>query len=150
MKLLNRQIALSREAGLKLPQFRQDGGSFVQTLWRPTAQAAAQATAQVTGEDKPLYFVGLGQLAEALGIPTAQAAAQVSKVLSAADTAAGQSRDVLQSAANITHREHFRKSYLWPLVGAGWLERTLPDKPTSPSQKYRLTGKGRTWLATNL
>ena len=52
-------------------------------------------------------------------------------------------------AVDITHREHFRKSYLEPLVEAGWLERTIPDKPTSPNQKYRLPPKGRAWLTTN-
>lgn len=46
----------------------------------------------------------------------------------------------------LAHREHFRKAYLEPLVTAGWLERTIPDKPTSPNQKYRLTEKGRAWL----
>jgi len=44
-------------------------------------------------------------------------------------------------------REHFRKTYLDPLITAGWLERTIPDKPTSRLQKYRLTDKGRAWLA---
>jgi hypothetical protein len=45
------------------------------------------------------------------------------------------------------HREHFRKAYIDPLVTAGWLERTIPDKPTSRLQKYSLAAKGRAWLA---
>jgi len=142
-------IALSRDAGLKTPEFRQDGGNFVQTLWRPTGQATAQATAQDKASDSSV----LRQLAEALGIPTAQAtaqaAAQVAKVLSAAGAAAGQTRDDLQSAIGIAHREHFRKAYLEPLLDAGWLERTIPDKPTSPNQRYRLTAKGRAWLESS-
>jgi predicted transcriptional regulator len=44
-------------------------------------------------------------------------------------------------------REHFRQAYIEPLVNAGWIERTIPDKPTSRLQKYRLTDKGRYWLA---
>jgi predicted transcriptional regulator len=44
-------------------------------------------------------------------------------------------------------REHFRQAYIEPLVNAGWIERTIPDKPTSRLQKYRLTDKGRDWLA---
>jgi predicted HTH transcriptional regulator len=143
-------IARSRDAGLKAPEFRQDGGSFVQTLWRPAVQGTAQAGAQGTAQDKTLSPDLLSRMAEALGIPTAQAtaqaAAQAAKVLSAADTETGQTRDELQAAANIAHREHFRKAYLEPLVAAGWLERTIPDKPTSPNQKYRLTAKGRAWL----
>jgi ATP-dependent DNA helicase RecG len=31
-------IALCREAGLAEPEFRQDGGQFVQTLWRPVTK----------------------------------------------------------------------------------------------------------------
>jgi len=46
----------------------------------------------------------------------------------------------------IKDREHFRKTYLYPLLRAGWPERAIPDKPTSRPQKYRLTDKGRAWL----
>jgi predicted HTH transcriptional regulator len=31
-------IALCREARLAKPEFRQDGGQFVQTLWRPVTK----------------------------------------------------------------------------------------------------------------
>ncbi len=32
------------------------------------------------------------------------------------------------------------------MVSNGLIEFTIPDKPTSRLQKYRLTQKGRTWL----
>jgi len=38
---------------------------------------------------------------------------------------------------------HFLKAHLEPLLVAGWLERTVPDKPRSSRQKYRLTAKGQ-------
>jgi len=143
-------IRLCREAGLREPQYAIRDG-FVQTLWRPATPATAQATGQAGPQDKALSLLVLQQLAEALGIPTAQATAQataqVGRILTTADAEAGQTREELQAAADIAHREHFRKAYLEPLVTAGWLERTIPDKPTSPNQKYRLTEKGRTWLA---
>jgi ATP-dependent DNA helicase RecG len=53
----------------------------------------------------------------------------------------------LQAAAGIRDREHFRSEYLEPLILAGLLERTIPDKPTSSKQKYQLTRKGWEFIA---
>jgi ATP-dependent DNA helicase RecG len=53
------------------------------------------------------------------------------------------SRGDLQLAVAIKDREHFRNAYLEPLLADGIIERTIPDKPTSQNQKYRLTEKGR-------
>ncbi|MDE2887388.1 MAG: hypothetical protein OXR72_04180 [Gemmatimonadota bacterium] len=47
----------------------------------------------------------------------------------------------------LKHRKTFRVNYLKRLMDAGWLEMTIPDKPTSSKQKYRLTHKGRQLLA---
>ena len=35
-------IALCQKAGLRSPEFRQEGGQFIQTLWRPAPQVTAQ------------------------------------------------------------------------------------------------------------
>ncbi len=43
-------------------------------------------------------------------------------------------------------RTKFRNQVLKPLLEAGWLEMTVPDKPTSSKQKYRITAKGRALL----
>ena len=39
-------------------------------------------------------------------------------------------------------RRNFLEKYLSPAIDLGLLERTLPDSPRSPTQKYRLTAKG--------
>ena len=39
-------------------------------------------------------------------------------------------------------RTKFRRKYIRPLLEAGILELTIPDKPNSQNQKYRLTAKG--------
>lgn len=145
-------IAKSREAGLKSPGFRQDGDLFIQTLWRPAPAATGQATPQVTPQDKSKDTSYLKEIAAALTQATPQATPQVApqvamqavKVLQAASDAA--SRDALQQAAEIKDREHFRNTYLEPMLTAGWLERTIPDKPRSPNQQYRLTSTGRALL----
>lgn len=46
----------------------------------------------------------------------------------------------------ISHRPTFRANYLNPALKEGLIERTIPDKPNSRLQKYRLTGKGRSLL----
>jgi len=51
-------------------------------------------------------------------------------------------RDELQVVAEIKDREHFRKQYLEVLISADLLERTIPDKPRSPKQRYRITPAG--------
>ena len=55
-------------------------------------------------------------------------------------------RTELQEELSLRDDEHFRTAYLLPAMAAGLLEMTLPDKPTSRLQKYRLTEKGRAWL----
>jgi ATP-dependent DNA helicase RecG len=44
---------------------------------------------------------------------------------------------------NLKHAEHFRKVYLKEALNKGLIERTIPDKPKSPNQKYRITDKGK-------
>jgi ATP-dependent DNA helicase RecG len=47
----------------------------------------------------------------------------------------------VQRLVGIRHRETFQRNYLDRLLREGWLERTIPEKPKSRSQKYRLTAK---------
>ena len=42
----------------------------------------------------------------------------------------------------LTDRTKFRRKYIRPLLEAGILEQTIPEKPNSQNQKYRLTAKG--------
>ncbi len=60
-----------------------------------------------------------------------------------------QSRVELMEAVGLTHREHFRESYLVPALSLGYLEMTIPDKPKSSRQKYRLTPAGTALLQTH-
>jgi ATP-dependent DNA helicase RecG len=41
------------------------------------------------------------------------------------------------------NRTKFRDQVLRPLLDAGLIEMTIPDKPTSSKQKYRLTEMGK-------
>jgi len=46
----------------------------------------------------------------------------------------------------LADREHFRKAYLQPALAQGLIEPTLPNKPNSRLQQYRLTEQGRALL----
>ena len=48
-----------------------------------------------------------------------------------------------------SNRTKFRDQVLKPLMQAGWLEMTIPEKPRSSKQKYRLTSKGKQFVAEN-
>lgn len=80
-----------------------------------TAQDIAQDTAQDTAQVKDLLFNLEGEM----------------------------TRDEIQEKLKLVHRENFRKFYLRPALDSGLIEMTIPDKPNSKFQKYRLTEKGR-------
>lgn len=52
------------------------------------------------------------------------------------------SRQALQQTLGLRHSEHFRRGHLLPAIEAGWVAMTLPDKPQSSRQRYRLTPAG--------
>lgn len=54
----------------------------------------------------------------------------------------GMDRQELQERLHLTDREYFRTRYLKPALAAGLVEMTIPEKPNSRLQKYRLTGQG--------
>ena len=56
------------------------------------------------------------------------------------------SRKELMEKLGLRHEDHFRKAYLVPALEAGLIERTVPDKPRSRLQRYRLTAKGKASL----
>lgn len=56
------------------------------------------------------------------------------------------SRQELMDALDLTDRMHFSKEYLRSALNDELMEMTLPDKPRSVSQKYRLTDKGHALL----
>jgi len=114
-------IARCREAGLPPPVFRQDGGQFVQVLQRPPDVPAPEVTTEVTTEVNrevnrevaPAHRLALALVGE-------------------------MTRQQLQVALGLMNDEYFRKAYLQPALDAGLIEMTVPDKPRSSQQKYRL------------
>lgn len=52
------------------------------------------------------------------------------------------SRKEIQQILVLKDEKHFRTAYQQPAIAAGLIEMTIPDKPNSRLQKYRITPKG--------
>ena len=55
-------------------------------------------------------------------------------------------REEMQRKLALSDREYFRTNYLIPAIKNEIIEMTIPDKPKSKNQKYRLTDKGKQTL----
>ena len=117
-------------------RFSQAAGIFITEFPRPmaTEDAGAQSrpeSSKVTPEVTPEV--------------TGQVTGQVERLLlMLADQTLR--REEMQSRLNLQSLANFRDRYLMPALAAGLIERTLPDKPNSRLQKYRLTPKGHAAL----
>ena len=58
-------------------------------------------------------------------------------------------REEIQEKLGLKDEKHFRENYQQVAVKLGLIEMTIPDKPRSSRQKYRLTEKGREYLKKN-
>jgi len=56
------------------------------------------------------------------------------------------SRKEIQQKLGLKDEKHFREAYQQPAVADGLIEMTVPDKPNSRLQKYRMTPKGKAFL----
>ena len=56
-------------------------------------------------------------------------------------------RTEIQSVLELKSQANFRERYLEPALKMALIEKTMPNKPTSRLQQYRITEKGRTVLA---
>lgn len=74
-----------------------------------------------------------------------QVTGQVAKLIQAIGSGELSSNELMQ-ALGFVHRPAFRGNYLNPALAGSWIERTQPDSPRSPTQRYRLTPKGWQWL----
>ena len=53
------------------------------------------------------------------------------------------SRKEIRDALNLKSRGHVKKRFLDPCLESGWIEMTMPKKPSHPKQRFRITREGR-------
>ncbi len=130
---INRILKAFKAYGLPPPEFKEMTPGFMVTVYKAVPTVTAEVTPQVTPEVAP-------QVAEQVGTRLALSRHQV-EILRKCLIETGITK--LMSIAGRTDRTKFRHQVLYPLIEAGLLEMTIPDKPTSSKQKYRLTDEGR-------
>jgi ATP-dependent DNA helicase RecG len=125
-----------REQGCPEPEFEANG--FVTAIFRPNPQVRAEAESGVQSGDHPL-----GQREHQDGTKLAPSRHQVAILLKCK---ADQSLTALMAITGRSDRTKFRGRVIKPLVAMGLLEMTIPDKPRSSKQRYRLTRAGTEYL----
>lgn len=103
------------------------GNQFTAQVWRPTPQwegVIDPVTDPVTDSVTDPVTTPVVRLLQAL----------VNGPLAPSD---------IQQMLALKHRPTFKTNYLRPALEQGWIEPTIPDKPNSRLQQYRLTEKGR-------
>jgi hypothetical protein len=95
-----------------------------------------------------LSFLRVGTQAESQPVTdqvTDQVAGEVLRLVSVIH--GSMTRSEIQAALGLRHLPHLRDAYLNPAIEHGLLEMTIPSKPQSRLQKYRLTSAGKTLAA---
>jgi len=116
-----------QKAGLPEPEIRIDGGFFVLTIRRKKPEAGTK----------------LAPVTAPVAAPVGEYVTRLLVLL--ADRVALSNADILV-AFGLKSRRRLRDTYIDPALADGLVERTIPEKPTSRLQKYRLTEKGRRLL----
>lgn len=113
-----------------------------QTEYYQALQESTQAA-----DSAPFIQFMLSMIRNALLVSTPQVAPQVApqvgRLLLVLQNE--MTRAEIQDALQLRDRKSFRELYLTPALSQGLVEMTIPDKPNSRLQKYRLTSKGRQW-----
>jgi ATP-dependent DNA helicase RecG len=135
-------LKVMRENGSPKPQFETDEDRTYFLIRLPVHERVIQELKEVTGQvgtkPAPSRHQVTGQVS---GQVTGQVTGQVKQLIIAIK--GGMSRSEIQAALGLTHRDHFTEAYLQPALAFGLIEMTIPDKPRSSKQRYRLTDKGR-------
>ena len=130
----------AREQGCPEPEF--EFNRFATVTFRPNPEVRPDAdaegyrvaervtmTPQVTPQDTPQVTPQDAEVARLLEVISGE-----------------MNRSQLQKALGLKDTKHVRKTYLLPALQAGLIEMTIPDKPRSSKQRYRLTLAGRDYL----
>ncbi len=124
-------MVLNQWQALGHPEPEYDNNRSRKTFEMCLPLAKDQITEQVTGEVTPPVIPPVKRLIDLLG--------EKGKLGAGA----------IREALGLKDRTHVRNTYIVPALEAELIEYTIPEKPNSRLQKYRLTDKGKEWVEQN-
>src|SRR5699024_9926890 len=121
-----------------------DRKNFINNYLEPAIKAGI---IEYTISDKPNSKYQKYRLTKAYPQDSAQDTPQVSTQAERliATLGGAMSRQELQDVLELSDRKSFINNYIVPAMEAGLIEYTIPEKPNSSNQKYRLTRAGKTY-----
>ena len=141
-------LRVMRNNGSPAPQFKTDSDySFFAVHLPVRKQHKGSKAKHISGPNIGNKIVGTKSGHNADQFETVQEWQQVEILRQC-----GQESEItdLMALVQRTDRTKFRNQVLKPLLVAGLLEMTIPDKPTSSKQRYRLTEKGAAAVKGNI
>ena len=125
---IQRMLDACAAANLPEPTLNESTGGFLITFRKATKSATKKKSSQPDEEDGTKSALSRHQ------VDVLAKCFNESKLIE------------LLKIAGRSDRTKFRNQVINPLLEAGLIEMTIPDKPNSRLQKYRITAKGKTLL----
>ena len=132
------------EHGLARPEFDPTSGFFKTIIWRNGSGAEGPVAGPSRGAVSRARAGA--QSGPSCGTQSNEELSLAGRIVLACEEP--KSVKELLAHAGRTNRTKFKQRFLGALRIDGILEWTIPDKPNSRLQKYRLTGKGRKLIAS--
>ena len=128
---------LTEHLGLQKPDFHSNEG-FKVIIWRKSHNQDVKSgfTAHDTAHDT-VHDTAHDALSEIVFLSLSELTDRVVLILKNE-----MSREELMDKLDLKHRQNFALNYLEPSLKLGFVEMTIPSKPKSKLQKYKLTSKG--------
>ena len=127
---------------MRCPEPEFEANSFTTVTFWPNPEVRAEGSEWLPGGVAPEVTPEITP--EVTGEVAEQVAGEEIRLLRAMSGEITRQR--IQEALGLKYEDHFRHAYLLPALRAGLIEMTIPDKPRSSKQRYRLTPAGSEYL----
>jgi hypothetical protein len=136
---VGRMVDACRAQGVPEPEYEVAGG-FVRMIFRKRIAASGL----IQEEDRSKQGVSWEEVGSKLGVSWEE----VEKLIVALQNP--MLLNDLKELYGWKNASKFKEKYINPLIAEGLADMTVPNKPTSPNQKYCLTEKGKGLLANKI